>query len=96
MASTPVERAASGREGAQDEEDGHRLEAARRELGLTHRCFVQTEWMDEPDRNDGEETDDEDHGGEQEGPGGLTQAAQVEQGDDDQDAQAERDGGPGK
>ncbi len=64
MASTPVERAAPGREGAQDEEDGHRLEAARRELGLTHWRLVQPQGVDEPDRDDGEQAEDEDQGGE--------------------------------
>ena len=49
--------------------------------------------MDQPDGDDREQADDEEQGREQEGPGRFAQASQVENGDDRQDAEADRDGG---
>ena len=90
------ERAAPGREGLQDEQDGDRLESARGQLRRAELLLVQAEGMDEADGDDGEQAEDEDQRGQQEGTGRLAQAAQVEHRDDEEDAEAERDGGTGK
>ena len=58
--------------------------------------LAEPEGVDEPDGDDGEQADDEDQGRQQEGPGRLAEAAQVEHGDEEQDPEAERDRGAGR
>ena len=57
---------------------------------------VQGQRVDQADDDDGQQADDEDHRGQQERPGRLPQAAQVEHGDNGEDAQADRHRGRGR
>ena len=86
--------AATGREGLEDEQDGHRLQAVRGDLRRPRLGLVEPERVDEADGDDGQEPDDEQHRRQEEGAGRLPKAAQVEHGDEEEDPQAERHGGP--
>ena len=86
------QRAAAGGEGLEDEQERHRLEPGGGQLGRPELRLVQAQRVDQPDHDDGEQPHDEHHGRQQEGPGRLAQAAQVEHGDEDEDAQAQRHG----
>ncbi len=94
MASTPVERAAPRREGLEDQQERHSLEPGGGYLGRPELRLADAQGVDQPDHDDGEQPHDEHHGRQQEGPGGLAQAAQVEHGDEGEDGQAQRHGGP--
>ncbi len=94
IASTPVERAAAGGEGLEDEQDGDRLQPRGRQLRRPLLGLVEPEGMDEADGDDGQETDDEHHRRQQEGARRLAEAPQVEHHDEEEDAQAQRHRGP--
>ena len=88
------QRTPPGGECIEDEQDGHRLEARRRQLRRPRLWLVEAEGVDEADGDDGQESDDEHRRGQQEGARRLAQAAQVEHHDEQEDPQAQRDGGP--
>ena len=90
------QRAASGRESLEDEQERDRLEPGGRQLGGSRQGLPETERVNEADGDDGQQSDDEHHRRQQEGPGGLAEAAEVEDRDDEQDAEAQRHGRPGE
>ena len=82
--------AAAGRERLEDQQHADRLHCVGGDQGFPRLGGSQAERVDHADGNDREQPHDEDHGGQQKDPSTLAEAAEIEHGDDQEDAQAHR------
>ena len=93
MASTPVSALHPAEKALRTSRNVTALSPVVGSLGRAELRLVEPERVDEADGDDGQQADDEEQGRQQEGPSRLAEAAQVEHHDEEEDPEAERDGG---
>ena len=87
----PGQGTAPGRERLEHQQDRDRFDGAGGHQRVPGLRLTQAQGVDQADGNDGQQPDDEDEGRDEKGTGPLPQPAEIEHGDDQEDAQAHRD-----